>query len=123
MQIKEITERINYSYLPNQFGRIIFTTSYHITFQYDIIMVDKEENKEALTMPKNTQRLCIMDSFEGDWAVIEYGDKTFNFPKELLPPHAKEGDVLKFDVEINKEETEKRRKIIKDLADELFIDD
>ncbi|MDK2788819.1 MAG: hypothetical protein PWP07_2064 [Epulopiscium sp.] len=74
-------------------------------------------------MPKNTQGLCIIDRFEENWAVIEYGDKTFNFPKELLPKEAKEGDVLKFDITISKKETEKRRKIIKDLADELFIDD
>ncbi|HHW57329.1 MAG TPA: DUF3006 domain-containing protein [Clostridia bacterium] len=74
-------------------------------------------------MPKRMQKLCIIDRFEGNFAVIEYEDITFNFPKELLPKEAKEGDVLKFDITIDREETEKRRKIIKDLADELFIDD
>ncbi|HAE62740.1 MAG TPA: DUF3006 domain-containing protein, partial [Eubacteriaceae bacterium] len=44
-------------------------------------------------MSKNTHKLCIIDRFEGNWVVIEYGEKFFNFPKELLPKHAKEGDV------------------------------
>lgn len=74
-------------------------------------------------MPKKTPQLPIIDRFEGDWAVIEYGDKTFNFPKELLPKEAKEGDVLKFDVKIDEEETEKRKKIINELIDDLFIDE
>jgi len=74
-------------------------------------------------MPERTKKLCIIDRFEGNWAVIEYGDKTFNFPKELLPKEAKEGDVLKFDVEINREETEKHRKIIEDLAKDLFTEE
>ncbi|HHW57288.1 MAG TPA: DUF3006 domain-containing protein [Clostridia bacterium] len=74
-------------------------------------------------MPKKTPQLPIIDRFEGDWAVIEYGDKTFNFPKELLPKEAKEGDVLKFDITVDREETEKRRKIIKDLAKDLFAEE
>ncbi|HHY78841.1 MAG TPA: DUF3006 domain-containing protein, partial [Thermoanaerobacter sp.] len=36
-------------------------------------------------MPKRMQKLCIIDRFEGNFAVIEYEDITFNFPKELLP--------------------------------------
>jgi len=74
-------------------------------------------------MQKNTQKLCIIDRFEGEWAVIEYAEKFFNFPKELLPKEAKEGDVLKFDITIDREETEKRRKAIKDLAKDLFIEE
>ncbi|ERM91437.1 pyruvate kinase [Caldanaerobacter subterraneus subsp. yonseiensis KB-1] len=74
-------------------------------------------------MPERTQKLCIIDRFEGDWAVIEYEDRTFNFPKELLPKEAKEGDVLKFDITIDIEETEKRRKVIEDLAKDLFVDE
>ncbi|WP_284680328.1 DUF3006 domain-containing protein [Aceticella autotrophica] len=66
---------------------------------------------------------CIIDRFEGDWAVIEYGEKFFNFPKELLPKDAKEGDVLSFYVQIDKKETEKRKKIIEDLARDLFVDE
>jgi len=69
------------------------------------------------------QKLCIIDRFEGNWAVIEYGNKTFNFPKKLLPKEAKEGDVLKFNITIDREETEKRRKAIEDLAKDLFVDE
>lgn len=74
-------------------------------------------------MLKKLYKLCIIDRFEGDWAVIEYEDKTFNFPKDLLPKEAKEGDVLKFDITIDREETEKRRKTIEDLAKDLFVDE
>ena len=69
------------------------------------------------------QKLCIIDRFENNWAVIEYGKKTFNFPKDLLPKEAKEGDVLKFDITIDREETEKRRKAIEDLAKDLFVEE
>ncbi|KHO63195.1 hypothetical protein THYS13_13140 [Thermoanaerobacter sp. YS13] len=74
-------------------------------------------------MPERTKKLCIIDRFEGNWAVIEYGDKTFNFPKELLPKETKEGDVLKFDITVDKEETEKRKKAIEDLAKALFVEE
>jgi hypothetical protein len=74
-------------------------------------------------MPKRMQKLCIIDRFEGNFAVIEYEDITFNFPKELLPKEAKEGDVLKFNITIDREETEKRRKAIEDLAKDLFVDE
>lgn len=69
------------------------------------------------------QKLCIIDRFEGNFAVIEYEDITFNFPKELLPKEAKEGDVLKFDITVDKEETEKRKKTIEDLAKDLFVEE
>lgn len=64
--------------------------------------------------------LLIIDRFEDNWAVIEYGRNTFNFPRKLVPNDAKEGDVLSFNVCINKKETLKRNKYIKDLADNLF---
>lgn len=74
-------------------------------------------------MPKSPHKPCIIDRFEGDWAVIEYGEKFFNFPKELLPKEAKEGNVLKFDITIDIEETEKRKKAVEDLAKDLFVDE
>ncbi|MBZ4669365.1 MAG: hypothetical protein JG775_2518 [Defluviitaleaceae bacterium] len=74
-------------------------------------------------MSKNTHKLCIIDRFEGNWVVIEYGEKFFNFPKELLPKHAKEGDVLIFNVQIDEKETENRKKIIEKLAEDLFVED
>ena len=74
-------------------------------------------------MSENNHKLCIIDRFEGNWAVVEYGDKTFNFPKELLPENAKEGNVLSFNVQIDEKETENRKKIIETLAKDLFADD
>jgi len=66
----------------------------------------------------------IIDRFEGNWAVLELPDgTTFNFPRSLLPSEAKEGDVLKFDVSVDREETEKRRKQARKLLDELKSQD
>ncbi|AGB19620.1 DUF3006 domain-containing protein [Thermoanaerobacterium thermosaccharolyticum] len=63
---------------------------------------------------------CIVDRFEGDYAVIEYGRITFNIPRLFLPKDAKEGDVVRFDIRIDKEETKMRSEHINSLADELF---
>lgn len=65
----------------------------------------------------------IIDRFEGDWAVIEYGRRTFNFPRELLPPGTKEGDVLHFSVSRDPEATNKRRQEIEKLMDLVFEND
>lgn len=77
-------------------------------------------------MPKKAQKepvVPIVDRFEGDWAVIEYGQQTFNFPRELLPPDVKEGNVLRFLVSIDPGATNKRRKEIQKLIDLVFEDD
>jgi hypothetical protein len=66
--------------------------------------------------------MLIIDRFEGDWAVIEFGQTTFNFPKKLLPKEAKEGDVIAISVSIDRKATSKREKNIKKLADRLFED-
>ena len=62
----------------------------------------------------------IIDRFEGNMAVVELPDKTLlNVPRKLFDD-ASEGDV--FDVSADKSETEKRRKVIGGLMDELFKD-
>ncbi|NLV16317.1 MAG: DUF3006 domain-containing protein [Syntrophomonadaceae bacterium] len=66
--------------------------------------------------------MLIIDRFEGEWAVVEYQKKTFNFPKELLPSQAKEGDVIEINVLIDAQGTRSRAEKIKKLADELFED-
>ncbi|MDH7578211.1 MAG: DUF3006 domain-containing protein [Bacillota bacterium] len=66
--------------------------------------------------------MLIIDRFEGDWAVIEFGKKTFNFPKSLLPKEVKEGDVIVISVSIDRKATTKRERNIKKLADQLFED-
>ena len=64
--------------------------------------------------------MFIIDRFEEDWAVIEYGNLIFNIPKSLLPKGAKEGEVLNFAITIDKEATLKRRKDSDSLLDDFF---
>lgn len=65
---------------------------------------------------------CIIDRFEGDYAVVEYKDRTFNFPKDLLPSEAKEGDVIEINVSINIEETNTIKKEVEKLMDDVWED-
>lgn len=61
----------------------------------------------------------IIDRFEGDYAVVELEDRsTANLPRSLVPPGAKEGDVLV--IEIDRNATEERRKRIQRLMEELW---
>lgn len=61
----------------------------------------------------------IIDRFEGEYAIVELPDRsTVDMPKRLVPEGAKEGDVLS--IEIDKDETVKRREQIKKLMDELW---
>jgi len=61
----------------------------------------------------------IIDRFEGKYAVIEYQNTIFNFPRSLLPKGAKEGTVIRFNIGIDEKETETRRKNIKEQLDNL----
>lgn len=62
----------------------------------------------------------IIDRFEGRWAIIEYGDDVFNFPREALPGGSKEGDVLDICIKIDEEATRTRKEHIRRMADGLF---
>lgn len=53
--------------------------------------------------------MLIVDRFEGDWAVIEYGGTTFNFPRSLLSPDVKEGDVITISISVDQTITKERR--------------
>lgn len=60
----------------------------------------------------------IVDRFEGDYAVVEIAiGKCVNIPRVLVPD-AKEGDIIK--IEIEKKETEERKKYVKDLMNNVF---
>ena len=62
----------------------------------------------------------IIDRFEGDYAVVEIEvGKCVNIPK-ILVPNAKEGYVI--NIEIDKNETEERKKNIKNLMNNIFED-
>lgn len=66
--------------------------------------------------------MLIIDRFEGDYAVVEYSGEneteTMEIPRELVPDDAKEGAILK--LVVDKKSTQKRKKEIDDLADDLF---
>jgi len=64
----------------------------------------------------------IIDRFEGEYAILESQEKTpliFNFPRSLLPQGAKEGTVLRFNIDLDEKETETRRNNIQEQLDNL----
>jgi ribosomal protein L21E len=67
----------------------------------------------------------IIDRFEGDIVVIEIDGKTKDFPKSIFPNEAEVGDVVNIDgdkVTVDKKATEKLRKEIEDLMNEVWED-
>ncbi|MDI6602087.1 MAG: DUF3006 domain-containing protein [Thermoanaerobacteraceae bacterium] len=69
------------------------------------------------------EKLCIVDRFEGSYAVLEYNGEMFNFPVELLPANVKEGDILDFKITVDVEETLQMKKRINEKMERLFIDE
>ncbi|CDV96352.1 Protein of unknown function (DUF3006) [Desulfitobacterium hafniense] len=64
--------------------------------------------------------MYIIDRFEGDFAVIESGDRQmFNLPRTLMP-EAKEGDVISIAVIVDEKETKSRRERIKGMMNNFF---
>lgn len=66
------------------------------------------------------ESMLVIDRFEGDQAVIEHDGHTFTLPRSLLPKEAKEGDVLRIGIEIDRTATDDRQKRVKSLEDRLF---
>jgi ribosomal protein L21E len=67
----------------------------------------------------------IIDRFEGDIVVIEIDGKTKDFPKSIFPKEAEVGDVVNiygYKVTVDKKATEKLRKEIEDLMNEVWED-
>jgi hypothetical protein len=65
----------------------------------------------------------VLDRFEGETAVIEIEGETRDYPKGMLPHEAKPGDALVLEGEqfrLDPVSTERRKKEIQDLMDELF---
>jgi hypothetical protein len=60
----------------------------------------------------------IIDRFEGEFAVVELPDRSTAELPRVLVPGAKEGDVIH--IEIDVEETQRRRHAAKLLADDMF---
>lgn len=64
----------------------------------------------------------IIDRFEEEWVILETQDNnpiTFNFPRHLLPQEAKEGTVLNINIDIDQEETKRRKDKIQNLLNKL----
>lgn len=66
-----------------------------------------------------THKQLIVDRFEDEWAVLEYGLVTFNVPKELLPPNTQPGDVLNIQLAIDEATTNQRKDQIHSLFERL----
>lgn len=67
----------------------------------------------------------IIDRFEEDIAVVEVNGVTQDFKKRIFPKNAEPGDFVEINgdqVTIMKDETEKRRKEIEKLMEELWED-
>ncbi|SHJ72015.1 Protein of unknown function [Anaerobranca californiensis DSM 14826] len=64
---------------------------------------------------------AIIDRFEGDYAVLLFKNEEIqvDFPKKLLPEEVTEGDVLTINIEIDRDERERRREAIKTLFDKI----
>ena len=66
---------------------------------------------------------AVINRFEGGFAVLELEDRTMlPFPAAALPRGAREGDVLKITAEIDREETESRRRSAEKRMNGLFLD-
>ena len=68
---------------------------------------------------------AVLDRFEGEFAVMEFGDGYKNIPRQVLPPEAREGDVLVLQNDhwiIDPEATSRCKETIDKLAKELWED-
>jgi len=63
---------------------------------------------------------AIIDRFEGEYAVILLKNEEVVIKKKVLPENVKEGDILNITFKINKTATEKRKKEVKDILNELI---
>lgn len=67
--------------------------------------------------------MLLLERFEGDFAIIENGDRNFMVDKKNVAPDVSEGDVLEFDGKRyyrNADETQKRRQEILRLQEGLW---
>ena len=64
--------------------------------------------------------MLVISRFEGDLAIIELEDTTFNVPKTLLPQEAKEGDIIDISITVDQEATVIRKQQIDTLFKDLF---
>ena len=62
-----------------------------------------------------------LDRFEdGGWAVLLLGRRSFDVPREILPPGARPGDVIELHPEVDREESWRLAVENRRLMDELL---
>ncbi|QGG46331.1 DUF3006 domain-containing protein [Heliorestis convoluta] len=64
---------------------------------------------------------ATIDRFEGYYAVLLVGEEEgiVDWPKNMLPSEAKEGEIITISMSIDKNETQRRRKRVEGLLDKL----
>ncbi|HHY94158.1 MAG TPA: DUF3006 domain-containing protein [Firmicutes bacterium] len=63
--------------------------------------------------------MLVIDRLEGEWAVLEWEGRTFRVPRDFLPEEVKEGDCLRWQLEVDASATEARRIKIRALLRRL----
>ncbi|NLI14111.1 DUF3006 domain-containing protein [Pelotomaculum propionicicum] len=66
--------------------------------------------------------MLVIDRFEGDWVIVEANRIIFKLPRELLPPEAMEGDVIRLNVRVDPVATARLKNKTDSLARKLFKD-
>lgn len=64
-----------------------------------------------------------IDRFEGDFAVLHYGDGQMNWPKSMLPDKCKEGDVIVLVAKRDKDARKDREDLAKAVLNEILRKD
>ncbi|HRY12737.1 MAG TPA: DUF3006 domain-containing protein [Syntrophomonadaceae bacterium] len=68
-------------------------------------------------------KCAIIDRFEGRWAIVEIDGEMKSIRRQLIPPEAREGDVLvlvRRRWQVDREATAKLRQEVERLADEVW---
>jgi hypothetical protein len=64
-----------------------------------------------------------LDRFEGKLAVLTYGDGEVLWPKDKLPDHVKEGEILVLEAKSDADATKDRTELAKAVLNELLKKD
>ena len=61
-----------------------------------------------------------LDRFEGEYAVLHYGDGEMNWPKSMLPAKVKEGDVIVLVAKRDEDARKDREDLAKAVINEIL---
>lgn len=65
---------------------------------------------------------CVIDRFEGKYAVVEYQGNMLNLPRAFLPEDIREGEVLDIVITVDREKTEERKESAEKLMNTVWQD-